>query len=342
MAYKKKIFVGWSRDEGKIIALAIKKAFETDIFCRKNLCFVSSVDIESGTYWFDKIKGELATCSLGIIVITKDHMFRPWIYFEAGALVAREVPVIPLIIEEKSNKLKDTPLSGQHAVEFSDVEQFCKMVCDINNMLSLPPMKGERLKTLAKVHHAKLSKTLKRTLLTIRNKNRFSAQFIYPTSIDAVDEGSMFISVPMSSIPEKEYDEVHSFLQKLDPVINKLGYKTISPARNITNQKNFDGPQLAIQENFKKLKSVEYILAIYPSKVASSMLVEIGYGIALTKRIVIFYRDKNDLPYMLSEARGKVNHIMTVEYKDYDDIINTIEKNGRALFNDDSDEDGEI
>lgn len=78
-----RIFISWSGKNSKIIAKELKNVFENKIFAGTGLtCFVSDVDIASGTDWWDKIKGELKTCRLGILCITKENIRAPWIFLK--------------------------------------------------------------------------------------------------------------------------------------------------------------------------------------------------------------------------------------------------------------------
>ncbi len=84
------------------------------------------------------------------------------------------------------------------------------------------------------------------------------------------------------------------------------------------------------------LKQVDSILVVYPKKLPSSTLVEIGYGIALSKKMVIFYSD--GLPYMLERAGSYIQNISTYHFKSLDEIRKVIEKNGMVLFEGGSEE----
>jgi len=334
-----RIFISWSGEASKIIARKIKSAFEDVIFNQEGLCFVSEIDIASGTDWYEKIRDELASCKLGISIITRGNMLEPWIYFEAGALISNGVAVIPLIFEAQANLLKDTPLASKQAIKFADSEKFCSMICDINRQLGLTTIAEKQLNVLANSAHADLCAELRPTLDELRNKKAFNEANIYPKTVRTINKKSMYISVPMESIDEAEYQNVQIFLQQLNQILRSLGYRTISPALEAESKSDFDyelGAVKAIKNNFRNLKQTEYILVIYPHSVASSLLLEIGYGIALTKCVVIFHKEK--LPYILSEARGNINHVMTIQYSEYDDIIKYIKSNGIALFCNDLEE----
>ena len=87
-----------------------------------------------------------------------------------------------------------------------------------------------------------------------------------------------------------------------------------------------------MNQNFVKLKECEYLIVVYPKPLPSSVLVEIGYAIALSKKIIIFVKDPNDLPYMLHNSDVSINNIYIMTYKKIDDIIHQIESNGKAFL----------
>ena len=77
----KKIFISWSGDNSKEIAIELKNTLEKGIFDGTGLeCFVSDVDISCGDDWWNKIKKELKSCKLGIVCITKENLKAPWIF----------------------------------------------------------------------------------------------------------------------------------------------------------------------------------------------------------------------------------------------------------------------
>jgi nucleoside 2-deoxyribosyltransferase len=91
---------------------------------------------------------------------------------------------------------------------------------------------------------------------------------------------------------------------------------------------DFDPPSIATNENLDLLNSCDRFIMIYPEKVVSSCLIELGFAIAQRKPCTIFYKKKEDLPYMLEDA----GMIKKFSYKDDDDLIKKIQKIGLKLF----------
>lgn len=332
-----KIFISWSGPNSKLIAKGIKKAFEEIIFKDKVTCFVSDVDISSGSDWWNKIKGELRTSKYGIVCITKENVKAPWIYFEAGALIAREIPTIPLLVSCNYNSLNGSPLTGKQCVDFYDQLKFVKMVCDINSALNLIPLNAVQLEPIVINAYNTMKQDLAQVLHQLKNMRLFNEKYIYPNTISVVNKNTVFISAPMASIGNDAYQELRAEIFNIKEVLIEMGFSNvICPVLDIADTASFEGKTKAIKDNFTNLKQVDSMVVIYPQQLPSSILVEIGYGIALCKRMVIFYREK--LPYILEDAGESIEHIKSFKFSQYSEITQQLRENGMAIFEGDNDD----
>lgn len=337
---KNKIFICWSGESSKKIATELKSLLERKIFSGTGLiCFVSELDIASGTDWWNKIQRELKTSKIGILCITKENLSAPWIYFEAGAMVAHGVRTIPLLINCHGDRLEKTPINRNHRVDFHSKQQFIKMIVDINDAMSLQNVSKENLEATAEQKYSLIKDKLKDTLSDLKDTRIFNLRYIYPDHVETVKINTIYVSAPMESIGDNDYEDLQVYASSsLRRALQKIGFSDVlSPLFEIDTKGVFDGHTKAINSNFGALKHVDSILAIYPEKVPTSTLVEIGYGIALCKRLVIFH--KPELPFMLKEAGKTIKHVKTFQYNKYSDITNVIRANGMHIFEgiDDSD-----
>ena len=314
-----------------------KKILEKNIFENTDLeCFVSDQDIASGSDWWDKIKKELRTCKLGILCITKENLRAPWIYFEAGAMVAHEVPSIPLLISCSIDALSSTPLNGKQAINFYDQKKFLKMLTDINKTMGYS-LSENQLFTLGKEAYAKLIEELEAMFSNLRDLRMFNDKYVYPSEIANIKRNTIFISAPMSSINATEYNQLRELILRIKTSLLKLDFTEVyCPLIDIDSPDHFDGKTKAIKSNFPLMKQVDSMLIVYPWKNVSSSLVEMGYGIALTKKMVVFYGE--GLPYIMEESGNSIANIQTYSFDSYDEIISIIDSNGMALFEGVSDE----
>ena len=334
----KRIFVSWSGDNSKQIAKQLKLTLEDGIFKDTDLeCFVSDTDISSGDDWWNKIKTELKECSMGIVCITKENLKAPWIYYESGAMVAHDIKVIPLLFNCSFKLLNDTPIHSKNMVDFYNQDKFLKMIKDINKELSILSIPDSSLDAISTVQYNIMIDKLSPIFKKLKAMRVFNEQYIYPKKINTVNLNTIYISAPMSSLNSREYYELRDFLLKLKPKLERIGFTKVEcPAFEKDDYYNFDGHTKAIKENFVEMKQVDSMLVIYPNAQPSSVLVEIGYGLALCKKTVIFY--KESLPYILKDAGTNISHIDTRKYNSFDDILSIIRSNGKQLFKDEEDE----
>lgn len=326
------VFISWSGEHSKAIASHLKMTLEGIFENETFSAFMSEKDIESGSEWFNTIKAHLIDSRCAIIVLTKENISAPWILFESGAMAVNyeEKRVIPLLFDV--NIEENSPLSHYNHIRLSE-DGFEKMIFDIKEFCNFNKMTAKQLSTIIDKSYKEFYDCIEHDLGALKNLAIFGTSYIYPKSIRTVNKKSVFISSPMNSSTDDEYKELRCNILSLCKKMNTLDFsKVIYPGESIESKADFDGESKAINSNFKKMKSAECLLAIYPKNIASSVLVEIGYAIALTKKIVIFTKNKNKLPFMLREA-NMISNIRIFEYKKFSDIERKITSNGYELFN---------
>lgn len=331
------IFISWSADCSNAIAEELKRTLEQDVFKGSVNCFVSTQGIASGEDWYDKIKNELKASSLGIMCITKENIKAPWLYFEAGALVSNDLRVIPLLINCDQKSLENSPIRTKQSIQFYNPDRVYKMFEDIRKQLKLlNDLSPEELDKRYKDAYNKMKENLKPVLDELKSKRYFIEKYIYPQEITTMTMGTVYISASMSAITPDEYKVQQKFLKQLkSSLIQNNKFKDVyCPAIDIEPEQ-WEGITTAVKDNFSQLKQVQHIIVIYEKAVPTSTLVEIGYGIALCKNVVIFYKEK--LPYMLDGAAEDIPHLHTRMFNTYADIKKAIKKD-RSLFEVKSDE----
>ena len=153
-----KIFISWSGDESKQVALLLKAWLKKLLQATEP--WMSDVDIEPGTRWSEKISAELRESQFGIICVTQENQGSEWINFEAGALSIAlnetDRKVVPLLIGfEERGDLRKGPLGLFNAVRFAE-EDMWKLILTMNAKLSAN-LDGEDLRELFDVFWPKLA-----------------------------------------------------------------------------------------------------------------------------------------------------------------------------------------
>jgi TIR domain len=124
-----KIFVSWSKEPAKTIAVELKHALEMMLGVE---VWVSEVDIPKGKRWGQEVAQALDETNTGIICVTPNNLNEPWLHFEAGALskAVADAHVHPLCFHVEKSQLPGT-LSQFQATVF-ERKDFLSLVNSLN------------------------------------------------------------------------------------------------------------------------------------------------------------------------------------------------------------------
>lgn len=340
-----KIFISWSKPVSNSVAKCLKDFFKeifVDTYQKDVTFFISSENINSGAKWFDVICTELSKSDLAIVCLTKQNKISKWLDFESGAIafnnknkVANVCPFLFDITEIE----KENPLS-QFQITKNNKDDLYKLVKTVN-VRGQYKLTDKQLSIAFESNYTKLETDL---LALIKDTsyddddlfNEFFKQKVYPPNkIEMPINDRLFIGTPMASIDKTSYSQNRLDILSLIKCVKKhWSIKDVySPVQKIKSHDEFDGKEKAMEMDFTELKKSDYNIFIYPKKTPSSVLVEIGYAIALLKRTIIFVKKRDSLPFMLQQADRRNSCIKIYTYNKFSDIIDLIEKEGRVLLN---------
>ena len=96
---KNKAFISWSGDKANLCADFLS-ALLNKVFEDNDIIFYSRQIID-GRMWIQEIDKALKESKIGIILVTRENISRPWLNFEAGALyaVSNDSLVIPVFVD---------------------------------------------------------------------------------------------------------------------------------------------------------------------------------------------------------------------------------------------------
>ncbi|MCI5641016.1 MAG: toll/interleukin-1 receptor domain-containing protein [Lachnospiraceae bacterium] len=110
------VFISWSGEKANKYAEFLENILEQVFDKRANIFY--SGNIEAGAVWLEKINQALNESKVGIIVLTKDNVNKPWINFEAGAIFKADrtkTLIIPICVDISHEDLERHPLSFFHS-----------------------------------------------------------------------------------------------------------------------------------------------------------------------------------------------------------------------------------
>jgi hypothetical protein len=104
------LFISWSKPQSKAVALALHSWLP--IVLPGIDPWMSSKDIDKGKDWFRELQNVLSESHVCLICVTPDNVRSPWIYYEVGAIAAKDPDVLicPYLVGVSPSILSDGPL----------------------------------------------------------------------------------------------------------------------------------------------------------------------------------------------------------------------------------------
>jgi hypothetical protein len=145
----------------------------------------------------------------------------------------------------------------------------------------------------------------------------------------------LFVSAPMAAFEtEKEFQSSRNAVFDVVRGIKKsCNFKSVFYAGNeIESQRDFESEDISVVEDYDACYRSTYFMLIYPQKLATSALIELGWAMAHKKPTIIFAKRREDLPFLARNADAVFSNIRIYEYKTSADITNKFYPNGIELF----------
>lgn len=98
--------------------------------------FASSV--MPGTNWRAAVKTALQQCKVAVVLATEHSLSKPWVHQEVGALLLRDVPVIPLCCGFVRKNTLPSSLNHLQALNFDDPQDWSALLVKIGQMTGVP------------------------------------------------------------------------------------------------------------------------------------------------------------------------------------------------------------
>ncbi len=211
-----KVFISWSGDKSKAVAEALREWLPNMIQTLEP--WMSAEDIQKGSRWASDLASQLESSRIGLICLTRDNLYSPWILFEAGALskTLDKTYVCPYLFDIAPTDYK-SPLIQFQATK-AEKEDTRRLIHTINRALGDKclsddrinvafekwwPQLDERLVEIRKKGFSPITNEEKRSdrelleelLETVRDKNRRSA-LKELVGYCGVDSGQLIITDP--------------------------------------------------------------------------------------------------------------------------------------------------
>lgn len=111
----------------------------------------------------------------------------------------------------------------------------------------------------------------------------------------------IFLATPISSL--KDHDEYVKYRKNVLKLLASLRveHDVICEIDGIKEANCYDSPHESFIKDFRAIFESDAFILHYPFSTPTSALVELGYALALNKRIIIITPDRSKLPYLMRE-----------------------------------------
>ncbi|MGI3166835.1 TIR domain-containing protein [Pseudooceanicola sp. 200-1SW] len=305
---------------------------------RKLDFFVSAANIMPGEGWLDSIRHSIKESEICILILTDENEFSRWAHFEAGAVAfnTKSTNVVPLLFTSREMDNR-SPLRQFQYLRNSE-EDILKLLSLIKRNGRLTAVRKENLQSrfeeLYPGFHERVAKVLEDSVTQAVSKIPFGD--VFPADTLQVVKGKLFFGAAMATITNDQAYQEHrqriAHLAEAAQICCPSIRTTYWAGQEVLSSKQFDGEQVALIRDLSQLKESEACVFVIFASLPSSVLIEIGYAVALNKPILIFCKKREDLPFLLRKADYQIRNLNIYEVSDYSEAEDIFDKDGDALF----------
>jgi len=129
-----KVFISWSGARSRAVANLLSEWIRCVLQATRP--WISTRDLDRGSLWFSEIAENLQDAGIGIICITRENRERPWLLFEAGAIMKglSKARVCTFLVDLQAADIRDPLAQFNHT--FPSAESMRALIDTLNRALS--------------------------------------------------------------------------------------------------------------------------------------------------------------------------------------------------------------
>lgn len=131
-----KVFISFIHEE-ESVATAVQKLVKKKLFGEEAFLSSDKWQVHAGEVWLDRIREELDSAQVVILLLSSTSVARPWVNFEAGAAWLTGKAIIPVCYGGLTKDTLPKPYSGIQALNL--MEEGYYLITSIAHHLGLSP-----------------------------------------------------------------------------------------------------------------------------------------------------------------------------------------------------------
>jgi hypothetical protein len=143
------VFISFIHEE-KTVAVAVQQLLQSRLATRDVFLSADHWQVFAGEIWLDRIRAELMSAKVVILLMSAESVKRPWVNFEAGAAWLTDKALLPVCFGGMTRDRLPKPYSGIQALDLRT--EFYYLVASVAHHLAMlpppPSWEGEEVRAL--------------------------------------------------------------------------------------------------------------------------------------------------------------------------------------------------
>lgn len=128
----------------------------------------------------------------------------------------------------------------------------------------------------------------------------------------------IFVATPIAGFQDET--QMAEYRKSLLPFFNsiKQHHDVYAEIIRIRSQNDYDSPEDSAKIDFQLINKCDVFILHYPHKITTSALIELGYAIALNKKVIIVVDKLETLPFIGRGLPNVCDNVSTIFYDNLD------------------------
>lgn len=221
----------------------------------------------------------------------------------------------------------------------------CLLLALANHFLATRARKGLRNETLAELEEILRFHTdlLRTEVVSYFAKSKIPMISVRPTTGEddtqatppsSIKNRRVFLASPMASFSSPQYAEDREAMIRLKAVLESAGFTVFYAGDELPlaeENQRWDDEALALRISLREIEKASLFILHYPAHLATSAIFELGYAVARNKRVALYVRDHNDLPFLV-RGLAQLPQVSEFVYSTREELCDTVQKHYSLMF----------
>lgn len=170
---------------------------------------------------------------------------------------------------------------------------------------------------------------------TLKNRKRIFINNSWLSGSGTINkEYSIFLSFAIAGNKNAQQRiKINEQINIIESTFKSLGYSQIFNASHyFSTDHDYQPPDVAAKADFAAIENSKNFVFFYPEKVASSVLVELGYALRDGANVIMLTKNQQNLPFLVRELAQINENVNLIIFKDVKNLCDILKENHKKYF----------